>query len=223
MIFTYDPARMHPQLAEQGYAHLRGVLSEDFVETLRAFYRDSVATAGREARDWKITGKKRQFVFDFPSAEMAEEFRRGLAGLTGIDPARFTISERHLKIYDDAAAPWPRPHKDRAASQFSIGLPVHVPEGSSVCIFPGLDRSPNPGERAIFMDPQECPDPEALYASPEAVLLNEQPGDIVIFLGSALWHERVRPAGTAVLYVKINDLGEDPLGENIYAGAPQPA
>ena len=45
-------------------------------------------------------------------------------------------------------------------------------------------------------------------------MLNEQFGDLIAFLGSSIFHERVRPAGAAILYVKGNG---DPLGENIFA------
>ena len=39
---------------------------------------------------------------------------------------------------------------------------------------------------------------------------------MIVFHGSSMLHERVRPAGTAVIYIKMNDDGRDQLGENIY-------
>lgn len=51
------------------------------------------------------------------------------------------------------------------------------------------------------------------------MMLNEQVGDVIVYLGSAIFHERVRAAGTAVLYIKVKDTGQDPLGENIYETA----
>lgn len=216
MIFNYDPGRQRETLRRQGYAHLEGLLTDEFVAYLKDFLASALREASTESADWKITGKKRQFVFDFPSDEAAEAFRVGLAGLTGIDPDRFTISERHLKLYDDAADPWPAPHKDRSASHYSIGLPVRLPEGSSVCVFPDLDPGPNTEERAVFMTAKDDPDLARIYERDDAVMLNEKVGDLVVFLGSALYHERVRAAGTAVLYIKVNGDGVDPLGENIF-------
>lgn len=222
-MFNYDPARQRAQLSSQGYAHLKGVLSDAFVAHLTQIFERALASHDSESDDWRITGKKRQFVFDFPSEADAEAFRIGMAGLTGIAPERFTISERHIKLYDDAAEPYPAPHKDRSASHFSIGLPIRLPQGSTVAVFPKLDPGPNPEERAVFLSPEPGQDMATLYAAPEADLLHEQVGDVVIFLGSALYHERMKSAGTAVLYIKVNGVGEDPLGENIYAAAPSPA
>jgi len=156
----------------------------------------------------------------FRSVAAAEIFRDGMARLTGIGPQDFTISERHLKVYDEAADPWPAPHKDRNASHFSIGLPVVLPEGSSVCVFPDLEPGPNTEERAVFLSPPPGGTARDIYRSARAEILNERLGDMVVFLGSALFHERVNGAGTSVLYIKVNGRGEDPLGENIYAGNP---
>jgi hypothetical protein len=216
MVFISDPGRYRQDLIEKGYAHLKGILSPEFVEWLKDFHRKALDNAVGENKSWHIAGKKRQFVFDFPSAEAAEEFRSGMARLIGLNEAMFTISERHLKVYEPESNPWPAPHKDRAASQFSIGLPVHLSEGSTVCLFPSLDRQPNEEERAIFLTPRDHPDLPKIYESESAVMLNEKVGDVVIFNGSSLFHERVRAAGTAVLYIKVNDQRRDPLGEDIY-------
>lgn len=218
MIFKYDPASMRESLATNGYAHLRDVLSDEFVAYMKRFYEESTADAEAEARDWHVAGKKRQFVFDFPSEEAAEEFRRGMARLTGMEEDLFTISERHLKVYDAHAEPFPAPHKDRSASQYSIGLPVHVPSGSTVCVFPDLDAGENQEDHAVFMT-DDGDEIARIYESDAALMLNEKPGDLVVFLGSARWHERVRGAGTAVLYIKVNDIGVDPLGEDLFAAA----
>ncbi|MGC9368062.1 MAG: hypothetical protein ACP5DX_00850 [Paracoccaceae bacterium] len=219
MIFKYDPGTLRADLQKNGYAHLKDVLSDEFVGQLQDFYESSMKDADTESEDWKIAGKKRQFVFNFPSSEAAQEFKTGLARLTGIDEDTFTISERHLKVYDKHANPYPAPHKDRSASFYSIGLPVFLPEGSTVCLFPELDAEPNKEDHAVFLTERDRPDLEKIYDNEKALMLNENVGDIVIFLGSALWHERVRGAGTAVLYIKVNGEGVDPLGENIYAAA----
>lgn len=223
MVFDYDPARHRADLAEKGYAHLKGVLSKEFVAELQSFLDRSMAEAANESDTWKIKGKKRQFVFEFSSTEAASELRRGLAALTGIAESDFTISERHLKVYDDAADPYPAPHKDRSASHYSIGLPVRLPEGSSVCVFPEMEFGHNTEPRAVFMAAEDPDARRALYASDQARLLNEEVGDVVIFLGSRIYHERVRGAGTAILYIKCNGEGDDPLSENIYAEQAEPA
>ncbi|MEM5516241.1 hypothetical protein WNY37_04720 [Henriciella sp. AS95] len=220
MLFKYEPGSAHKQFNEQGYVHLKDVLADDFVGYIKAFYDETQETASAEAEDWQVYGKKRQYVFEFPSQEAAEEFRDGLAALTGIDRDAFTISERHLKVYDKAANPWPAPHKDRAASEVSIGLPVHLPKGSTVCVFPELQFGPNPEEKALFMTDRDHPDLEQIYQKETCVMLNESIGDLVVFLGSSIFHERVKAAGAAILYIKANGDGRDPLGENIFGQKP---
>jgi hypothetical protein len=219
MIFNYDPAERADELKEKGYVILKDVLTQDFVQYLQSFAEEAQNEGDREKADWKITGKKRQFVFEFPEPAAAEAFRDAMARLTGIPAADFSISERHLKVYEPSAEPWPAPHKDRGASQYSIGLPVSLSEGSSVCIFPELDRTPNTGERAVFLTDRDRPDLADIYRNEEVVMLNEAIGDVVVFYGSALFHERIRPANSSILYIKVNGTGEDPLGENIFADA----
>jgi hypothetical protein len=216
-VFNYDPSVMRRELKDRGYAHLKKILSDDFVADLKTFYQSVMGKDDAEIQDWKIAGKKRQFVFDFPSEQTAREFRDGMTRLTGYKEGEFTISERHLKVYDAKADPFPAPHKDRSASQYSIGIPVIAPEGTSVCIFPDLEPGPNPSPRAMFFAERPNPDLKNIYETQRTVLLNETVGDLVIFLGSALYHERVCAAGAAVLYIKANNWGEDPLGENSLA------
>lgn len=181
------------------------------------FYMNAVNGAADEKKDWKIHGKKRQFLFDFPSAQASRVFRDGMARLTGIEPDKLTISERHLKVYDDSADPWPAPHKDRAASEISIGLPVQIPQGSTACVFPTLQFGANREERAVFLSDGDHSGSEHIYRNEEAVMLHEEFGDVIAFLGSSIFHERVHPAGAAILYIKVNGTGRDPLGENIFA------
>lgn len=219
MVFRYDPGAGHAQFAERGFVHLKNVLTAEFLSSLRKFYEASQRDPANEKSEWKILGKKRQFLFEFPSHETAIAFRTGMAGLTGINPKDFTISERHLKVYDASAPPWLSPHKDRSASEISIGLPIRLPKGSSACMFPNLQSGPNLEDHAVFLESDTGTDPEELYQSEGAVMLNEQVGDVIVFLGSAIFHERVRAAGTAVLYIKVNGTGQDPLGENIYETA----
>jgi hypothetical protein len=218
MVFKRDLLAYRKQLQRDGYILLKDIVSDDFLAALKDFLERSRRGQIAEYGQWRIGGKKHQFLFDFPSPDAANAFRDGLARLTGMTAERIAISERHLKQYEDDAPDYPAPHKDRAASKYSIGLPIHLGPETSVCIFPNLDRTPNSAERAVFMTEQDHPDLEGIYNSPEALLLHEGLGDMVVFLGSTLYHERIRPRGTAVLYIKVNDEGFDPLGENIYAG-----
>lgn len=216
MCFKYDPAIYKNELQRNGYVHLKDLLSDEFVATLKQFCKDAVADTVGELTSGHVSGKKRQFVFDFPSQEAALQFRAGIAGLTAMDEGKIAISERHLKIYDGEANPWPAPHKDRGASQISIGLPIQLSQGSTVAVFPTMDQTPNPNDKAMFLSESDNVNSEETYVANEAVFLNEKVGDLVLFNGSSIFHERVKAAGTAILYIKINDMGADPLGEDIY-------
>jgi hypothetical protein len=217
MPFKRDLKTNKAQLERDGFILLKDILSDSFMASLREFLERSKAGQVAEYGKWRIGGKKHQFLYDFPDTGMAEAFRAGMAQLTGLDDERFTISERHLKQYENDAPDYPAPHKDRGASKYSIGLPIYLGPETSVCVFPTLDRTPNDGERAVFMTEQDHPNLEGIYNSPDALPLHEELGDMIVFLGSAIYHERIRPRGTSVVYIKVNDEGFDPLGENIYA------
>jgi hypothetical protein len=221
MMFKRDLSVHKSEFQRNGYILLKDVISDEFMAYLKDFHRRSLDGTVAEHGKWRIGGKKQQFVFDFGSDAVIEEFRAGIAVLTGMRPEKIAISERHLKQYEEDAPDYPAPHKDRGASKISVGLPVHLGPGTSVCVMPGLDRTPNPGERAIYMTEQDNPDLANIYQSKDALLLNEQLGDMIVFLGSTIFHERVRPRGTAVLYIKINDENLDPLGEDIYSSVKQ--
>ena len=216
MPFKRDLSAYREQLEKDGYVLLKDILSDGFMESLQAFLQRSKSGQVAEYGQWRIGGKKHQFLYDFPDQMIAERFRQELAALTGLDEDGFTISERHLKQYEDDAPDYPAPHKDRGASKYSIGLPIFLGPETSVCVFPTLDRAANENERAVFMTPQDHPGLEDIYNSSDAMPLHEELGDMVVFLGSSIYHERIRPRGTSVLYIKVNDEGFDPLGENIY-------
>ena len=217
MVFNHDLKSFRGQFERDGYILLRDILAPGFLGYLKEFHAKARHGEIAEHGDWRIGGKKSQYVFDFPSDEAALAFRSGIAALTGLNEDKIAVSERHLKQYEADAPDYPAPHKDRGASKISVGLPVHLVPETSVCVFPALDRSPNDGERAVFMTDQDNPALADIYNSAEALALNEQLGDMVVFLGSTIYHERIRPRGTAVLYIKVNDEGFDPLGEDIYA------
>ena len=225
MVFKRELGIYRNQLERDGFILLKDILSDSFMAALKDFLDRSRLGTVAEYGTWRIGGKKHQFLFDFPSRTMAMAFRDGISALTGMAQDSLTISERHLKQYENDAPDYPAPHKDRGASKYSIGLPIHLGPETSVCVFPTLDRTPNEGERAVFMTEQDHPGMKDIYDSPDALPLHEKLGDMIIFLGSSIYHERIRPRGTAVLYIKVNDQGFDPLGENIYAPekAMQPA
>jgi hypothetical protein len=135
--------------------------------------------------------------------------------IASLDRSRLTLSERHVNVYAADAAPFPRPHKDRLASQVSIGISIDVPPGSHLVLWPDDDRYPNPLQRPGLTEslpPESIP--EASLAGARPVCIYDRPGDVVLFAGSAMWHTRHNPADAVVVYFKCNDFGSDPLGED---------
>jgi hypothetical protein len=221
MVFKADLGSYRDQFVRDGYVVLRGILSESFMDHVKQFHQQASAGELEECSAWRVPGKKLQYVFDFPSEAAADQFRTGIAKLTGVQEDDVTISERHLKQYDEHAEEYPAPHKDRRASGISVGLPIHLGPDTSVCVFPSLDRSENMADTATFLSAKPGSDFKALYDA-DGVSLHEEVGDLIVFHGSSMFHERSRPRGTAVLYIKLNDRGDDPLGENPYAPKLEP-
>lgn len=57
MLFKYNPELLRDDIVTKGYAHLKDILSDDFVGQLKRFYSDSTQDSATESREWKITGK----------------------------------------------------------------------------------------------------------------------------------------------------------------------
>jgi hypothetical protein len=148
---------------------------------------------------------------DFPG-----ELFDAIAELCGLHRPTMTLSERHVKAYDQDAPAEPVPRGDRYASQVSIGVSIEVPDQSRLTLYPDDELDVNPlNVSAAYLEglPPERRPEEALRGI-EPVELFDQPGDVMMFAGNAVWHARRRPAGAINLYLKLNDFNCDPLGED---------
>ncbi len=201
-------------LRERNYLHLENVLSQDFTNVLGEVRDRILSGAQDDIPDWHIEGKKRQYLFDFPSEAFLEDFLLSMSEITGKAPENLTIGERHIKVYLENAAPFPAPHLDRRASEFTVGFPIVIPDASEVCFLPHLGFEENTDERARFIKLGDGVDMAAYYKDPRIVKAQGRLGDMFIFYGSRVWHERIHPAGSMILYTKLNTMGSDPLGEN---------
>lgn len=216
MLFKWDIGVHADQLRENGYVLLKDVLSSSFMSYLRTVHRMSVAGEVPEFGSWNVSGRKQQYVFSLPPDEAADEFRETISRLTGLNQGALTIAERHLTLHNLKTPAFTAPHKDCSAFRYSISIPIDLVRGTSLCLFPGMDRTENTSERSIFLARSEDPDFDGIYRSENAVMVNEELGDMLVFKGSAMFYERVHSAGTAVFCIRMNDEGHDPLGENIY-------
>jgi hypothetical protein len=214
MVFVRDLRTEKEQLEQQSYVHLKQVLSAEFVSLLKEYGAKIASRDLEEVEAWYIPGKKRQYLLDFPSMKFLDEFCVGVAAITGCNSDDITLSERHIKHYLDGAPDFPVPHMDRRAAAFTIGFPIHLPEASEVCFFPHMSRVENTAEKAIHADLPEGTDMKQFYEDPRIIKLKGSIGDMIIFHGSTIYHERIRGAGAAILYIKVNAEGHDPLGEH---------
>lgn len=214
-IFAFDPADYRDAYREHGWVHVPDGMDPEFLAYAREFCARRFDEQHVEGR--AIGGTKEQALFEFPAAsEFPGEPFDVIAGVAGLHRPGMTLSERHIKAYDADAPPEPVAHKDRFASQVSVGLSLEIPADSTLVLYPETDVSPNPyNVSAQFLkslEPHEHPD-VVLKGAPEVVIA-DAPGDVVMFPGSAVWHLRRRAANATNLYLKTNDFNSDPLGED---------
>ena len=216
-IFSFSPADHRSTYAERGWVHVRGGLTDEFLAAAQAQVAERRAAGPLSGQG--IAGAKEQFVFEFAEAAHYEELFDAVAAMCGLDRAGLTLSERHIKSYEPDAAPYPNAHKDRFASQVSMGLSLTVPEGSHLVLYPEDDVWENPFLDTCLRDSLE-PDqvPEVVLQGATEAVIHDEPGDVVVFRGSAMWHLRRHSAGTVNIYLKFNEFGSDPLGEDPATG-----
>jgi len=214
-IFAFDPADHAEHFAEHGWAYVPGGLTAEFLTELRRFVGES--RGGHRLEGAAIAGKKEQALYAPPDeVDFPGEVFDVVAEACGLNRPTMTLSERHLKAYDPDADPEPVAHKDRFASQVSMGLSIDIPEGSRLVLYPNDDVSPNPLNISAALPASLPPErrPETILASAREVEIADGAGDVVVFRGSAIWHKRRNPAAAVNLYLKMNDFGCDPLGED---------
>lgn len=222
-VFDFDPSALRAQYREQGWLHVRSGLTSEFLAHAQEHVRELAATDPLQGA--AIKGAKEQFVFPFPDGmDVGEQVHAVIAALTGLDRERTVLSERHVKAYLDDADPDPLAHKDRFASQVSVGLTLQVGPDSHVVLWPRDETAVNEHLTTGLRDslrPDEAP--EALLDDSTAVMLHDEPGDVLVFAGSRTWHLRRNSAATTLVYLKFNDFGSDPLGEDPTTPARQQA
>ncbi len=214
-IFSFDPNEVRDEYRTQGWVHIRNGADAGFLDELRAFVQSNLDSSVVKGRG--IGGTKQQAVYPFSDAPaVTSHLFDTIATLCGLKRETMTLSERHIKAYN-ADTPVDVPaHKDRLSSQVSVGLTIEVPAGSSLVLYPFDDRTINPFNVAEALRQSLPPDrlPEVALEGAREVVIEDEPGDVMIFPGSTMWHKRRRAAGAVNLYLKVNDFNSDPLGED---------
>ena len=214
-IFAFDPAAHTEHYAREGWIHIPQGIDPEFLDYLQGFARERFAQ--HQVEGTAIGGRKSQALFEFPQGvDFPGELFDSIAALCGLDREGMTLSERHIKAYDPDAPGDPIAHKDRYASQVSVGLSIEVPEGSELVVYPYDETEWNPynisADYLQSLPPERRPE-QALQGARE-VVIQDAPGDVMMFHGARMWHFRRNPANAVNLYLKLNDFGCDPLGED---------
>ncbi len=218
-MFSFNPSDYARQFTEQGYVHIRGGLTDEFYRLL-ASQVDQYLEANR-LKEWAI-GNKQQGLYEFPDGDKNyAEFMSSVGSVCGLDANKLTLSERHIKAYEPNANPNPLAHKDRYASEISVGFSVTVPPGSQLVLYPKDEVWVNTYNTSARLRASLTEDtvPEKLLKNATKVVIEDTPGDVMIFRGNAIWHLRENPANTTNLYLKLNSFNCDPLGEDPYTEA----
>ncbi|MDC0663129.1 hypothetical protein [Marinobacter sp. SS21] len=215
-VFDFDPDDAAQAYQRFGYVHLKQGLNKAFLDYALNFLHAAEAEA-QSLEEWRFKGKKRQYLFDFPDdMDFDRAIRAVVGGVAGLPGERVTLCERHVKVYEGEAPSNPPPHKDRVASQVTVGIPLVVPDDSYLILYPEHYRDVNAyASTALYRTSlDEAQLPETQLAAIEPVKLDVPPGDVLIFKGASMYHERVNPANTSLLYLKFNGIDLDPLGED---------
>ncbi len=215
-LFTFSPEDYREDYEKQGYVHIKGGVDPEFLASILSSAEGLIA-AQKELEEWAIKRKKQQYLYDFPpDPGFRDLLYRPISQLTGLDFDGLTLCERHIKAYEVTADPGPPPHKDRFASEVAVGIPLRVGEGTYVALYPRDHTEINPFNSSAHwrdsLDDDQLP--EVVLRDIEPVKIYDEPGDILAFRGSTIYHERMKAAGTMLLYFKFNEQRLDPIGED---------
>jgi len=214
--FSFDLDDAARQYQVQGWIHVPQGLDRSFfddvvLETARFKARTEDDLANR-----RIQGKKSQFLWKLPAELSIESLCAAAAKVAAFAPERTVLAERHVNVYDEAAPEFAPPHKDRSSSRLTVVIGIDVAADSRLMIWPSdhLDENPYPASREWHDSRRPGERSETLLAEVPAVEIDVRAGDVAMFRGAAIYHERYRPANSAVLALKFNGDGLDPLGED---------
>lgn len=216
-LFQFAPRGYAGQFRNDGFVLVKDGVTAGFLELITDELRRCERLQADISPKFDKRGRKQQYLFEMPDdPDWVIQLVTTIGALTGLPADELVISERHIKVYPADARPDPPPHKDRRASQVAVGIPIAGPEESRLILYPHHHRSENVFDSydEFLRNLPEAERPERTLKGVAPVVLDPRPGDLVAFEGSAIYHERVKAAGSKILYLKLNALGLDPIGEN---------
>jgi len=214
-VFSFEPSDYAEFYGENGYVLIPGGASPEFMRYALHFTKVRIAEGGDSALDGRrFNGNELQIQMDFPdNSDYPEGVNSVVASVAGLDVDRTLIGERHITIYDPSAEASPPPHKDSLASEVTVGVGLRIPEDSRIVMYPDceLTLNPYPSTKEWRDNLDEEDFPENVLAGIEPVEIDMRPGDVVMFAGNSIYHGRINPSNTWVLYMKFNGMRLDPI------------
>ena len=218
-VFDFNPREYADKYSRDGCVHIKNGVNPEFLAFAQKFTESALKNQEKTGlKEWRFANKKSQFLFEFPElTDLKLNVKDVIADVASLPKNKLTLCERHIKVYDDNAQANPPAHKDRVASEVTVGIPLVVPDNSYLILYPDSHRDVNPySSTALYrssLDEDQLP--EITLKNIEPLKLFVWPGDVVLFKGSSIYHERVNPANTSLLYLKFNGMQLDPIGEDV--------
>ena len=134
-IFTFSPSDYQEQFSKNGYILIKNGIDANFLEA-------AIEQAEQQRIDQKeinncfFKGKKRQYLYGFEEWDFYDSGLETLARTASLPLDKATLCERHIKVYEPDAKPHVPAHKDRIAAQVTVGIPLLIPEGSHIVLWP---------------------------------------------------------------------------------------
>jgi hypothetical protein len=111
--FTFAPHAFATEFKERGYVLVKGGVTEELLTFAKAQLAQCLSSGQNELASKEIKNKKKQYLFKLPEDdEFLPELTSAIGTLTGLPVAQMTLSERHIKVYDDNASSLPPLLKD---------------------------------------------------------------------------------------------------------------
>jgi hypothetical protein len=214
-IFTFNPEDYQDEFSKNGFVLIKNGINADFL-AVAIEQAEKQKSDNKDISNQHFKGKKRQYLYEFDEWDFYDNGLKTLAKTASLSEEKATLCERHIKVYEPDAAPKVPAHKDRVAAQITVGIPLFIPEDSHIVLWPNDHLTINSlNSTALWRSDHDEKDlPENILKDIEPVRVYAKPGDVVLFRGSSIHHERENPANAQILYLKLNAMRLDPLAED---------
>ena len=214
-IFTFNPEEYQDEFAKNGFVLIENGVDANFLE-VAIEQAEKQKSDNKDISNQHFKGKKRQYLYQFDEWDFYDKGLKNLAKTASLSIEKATLCERHIKVYEPDACAHVPAHKDRVAAQVTVGIPLFIPEDSHIVLWPNDHLAINPlNTTAHWRSSHDEKDlPENILKDIEPVRVYAKPGDVILFRGNSIHHERENPANARILYLKLNAMRLDPLAED---------